>query len=248
MSLILEALKKAEQERARRQASEGDSPSETPPTSLQPGRARPRMAAALLLLATAGAASWWWGHTGGPLPTPAPSVEPSRPTAIVSRETTPPTAPHPAVRPPRLLEGRPAPSAKAAGPAPPEKSEATPAAAPAATPHTPTPPAPSPVQAAVLPPPAPAASAEIPPAEAKPPAGGAPTGMAAVVSTLALNALIYSDVKAERIVYIDGRRYTEGQRVNGVYLLEEIKPEGAVLSYQGERELLPMRGASPPRP
>jgi hypothetical protein len=53
-----------------------------------------------------------------------------------------------------------------------------------------------------------------------------------------LNALVYSDVKKERIVYIDGRRYIEGERVNGLYLLEEITPQGVLLSYQGERGLL----------
>jgi hypothetical protein len=53
-----------------------------------------------------------------------------------------------------------------------------------------------------------------------------------------LNAHIYSTVTEERSVYIDNRRYVEGQRVNGLYLLEAITPQGVLLSYQGARALL----------
>jgi hypothetical protein len=40
------------------------------------------------------------------------------------------------------------------------------------------------------------------------------------------------------MVVISGRRYVKGQLVDGRYLLEDITPEGAVLSYRGERTLL----------
>ncbi|HWT81574.1 MAG TPA: general secretion pathway protein GspB [Candidatus Methylomirabilis sp.] len=53
-----------------------------------------------------------------------------------------------------------------------------------------------------------------------------------------LDVFVYTGVKADRMVVINGRRYAEGQYVDGVYLLEEITSEGAVLSYQGERALL----------
>jgi len=55
---------------------------------------------------------------------------------------------------------------------------------------------------------------------------------------LRINILVYSDNKAERMVYIDGRQYVEGQQVEGKYLLERVTPEGAILSAQGERVLL----------
>ena len=57
-----------------------------------------------------------------------------------------------------------------------------------------------------------------------------------------MNAHIFSETKEERVVYINGGRYVEVQRVNGLYLVKEITPQGAFLSYQGERELLPMKG------
>ncbi len=69
-----------------------------------------------------------------------------------------------------------------------------------------------------------------------------------MISALTLNAHIYSEKKEDRVVYVDGRRYVEGQRVNGLYLLEEITPQGALLSYQGERELLRLMAAPFRRP
>jgi type II secretory pathway component PulC len=80
------------------------------------------------------------------------------------------------------------------------------------------------------------------------PAPPASPSLAEVIPTLTLNAHIYSKVKEERIVYIDNRRYVEGQRVNGLYLLEAITPQGVLLSYQGERELLFMKATPPRRP
>ena len=107
--------------------------------------------------------------------------------------------------------------------------------------------------AALVPPPRASAtpasvqSAPAPLATAVPVPRASPS-LAEVIPTLTLNAHIYSEVKEERIVYIDNRRYVEGQRVNGLYLLEAITPQGVLLSYQGERELLSMKAAPPRRP
>jgi hypothetical protein len=104
--------------------------------------------------------------------------------------------------------------------------------------------APTSVQSA----PAPLATAvPVPRAEPKPAPPASPS-LAEVIPTLTLNARIYSEVKEERIVYIDGRRYVEGQRVNGLYLIEEITPQGVLLSYQGERGLLSMKATPFRRP
>jgi hypothetical protein len=53
-----------------------------------------------------------------------------------------------------------------------------------------------------------------------------------------LTVLLYSDTPADRIVFINGRKYVEGDHIDGKYLLESITLEGAVLSYQGEQAVL----------
>jgi len=53
-----------------------------------------------------------------------------------------------------------------------------------------------------------------------------------------LSVLLYSDTPADRIVFINGRKYGEGDHIDGKYLIESITLEGAVLSYQGERAVL----------
>jgi hypothetical protein len=55
---------------------------------------------------------------------------------------------------------------------------------------------------------------------------------------MSMTVLFYAENKAERLVFINGRRYAEGDLVEGQYLLESITLEGAVLSYEGERALL----------
>jgi len=40
------------------------------------------------------------------------------------------------------------------------------------------------------------------------------------------------------MVFINGRKYVEGQQVDGGYLLEAISPEGAVLTRDGQRFFL----------
>jgi general secretion pathway protein B len=58
------------------------------------------------------------------------------------------------------------------------------------------------------------------------------------VAKMTLSLLMYADRKEERMVYINGSRYHEGAYVAGIYVLEKITEEGAVLSYEGERILL----------
>jgi hypothetical protein len=65
-----------------------------------------------------------------------------------------------------------------------------------------------------------------------------PTALHEAMAKMTLDVLVYTNVKAERMVVINGRRYAEGQYVDGLYLLEEITSQGVALSYQGERALL----------
>ena len=55
---------------------------------------------------------------------------------------------------------------------------------------------------------------------------------------LRLEVLLYSDAPAERMVFINGRKYREGDTVEGTAVVETIVRDGAVLSYQGQRYLL----------
>jgi hypothetical protein len=65
-----------------------------------------------------------------------------------------------------------------------------------------------------------------------------PAAFRDAVSQLRLQALVYSDDPQERRVFINGRGFSEGQRVDGGILIEEIRDEGVVLSYEGHRHVL----------
>lgn len=270
MSLILEALKKAQRDRERHQAPEAMLPRDATPRKSRSMASWAVIAGAVLLFASGGVVTWWWGRAAGPLPAPASPVEISRPapTPEVSEQAPKPAlvppGPSPAtpareageeLAPPSI---RPTPPAKPGPPGPSGTGDM--AGPPAASASVRRPPAAAPSAALVPPPrksatpasvqsaPAPlAAAVPVPRAEPKPAPPASPS-LAEVIPTLTLNAHIYSEVKEERIVYIDGRRYVEGQRVNGLYLLEEITPQGVLLSYQGERGLLSMKARPFRRP
>ncbi len=55
---------------------------------------------------------------------------------------------------------------------------------------------------------------------------------------MSMSIHMFSEIKAERLVFINGKKYVEGDLVEGDYLLESITPEGAVLSYKEERATL----------
>ena len=58
------------------------------------------------------------------------------------------------------------------------------------------------------------------------------------IDSMDMSILFYSENAEERLVFINGRKYVEGDTVEGYYLLESITPEGAVFSYRDERALL----------
>jgi general secretion pathway protein B len=72
---------------------------------------------------------------------------------------------------------------------------------------------------------------------APPPAPSVPA-LGTAISKMTLNAFVYADTEADRMVMINGQRYVKGQQVDGHYLVEDITPEGVLLSFEGERALL----------
>ncbi len=59
-----------------------------------------------------------------------------------------------------------------------------------------------------------------------------------VIPKMNLQFLVYSDVPAERLVFINNQKYLEGQSIEGKVMVEGITPDGAILSYQGKRFIL----------
>jgi hypothetical protein len=50
-----------------------------------------------------------------------------------------------------------------------------------------------------------------------------------------LQMVVYSDVPAERLVFINNQKYIEGSSIDGNLVVETITPEGAVLNFEGQR-------------
>jgi general secretion pathway protein B len=80
-----------------------------------------------------------------------------------------------------------------------------------------------------------ARAAPAPPA-AKPPADTAVSrGLPSGAPRLKLEVLVYSDTPGDRFVFINGRKYQEGQSVEEGVTLERINQDSAVVSYAGQR-------------
>ena len=63
-------------------------------------------------------------------------------------------------------------------------------------------------------------------------------GPAEAPTRLTLDVLVYSDAPAERLVFINGRKYVEGQAVDGETIVEQITPDGAILRRADRRVML----------
>jgi len=216
MSYILDALTKAAQQRDRHapvvQRLLAPAPMSRSPWTRSVGRLLALLALNAALLA--GLLVWWLR----PVPVAAP-LGPVPAVAPATAETGRPVRPEP---PPRADT----PVEKAAPPirettAHPAASPAKPSAQPAAPPSSPRRTAPT-VQ------PAPA------PTVAPPVATVGPTP-SQEQPQLRLEALIYADVPAQRMVFINGRRYGEGDVIDGRLRVEEIQEDGVELSDQGRR-------------
>ncbi len=58
------------------------------------------------------------------------------------------------------------------------------------------------------------------------------------MAKLKLQMVVYSDVPAERLVFINNQKYVEGSTIDGALRLESINHDSAVLTYQGQRFVL----------
>jgi general secretion pathway protein B len=91
----------------------------------------------------------------------------------------------------------------------------------------------------ISPPPAPVTAAPAPPARAGAPA---PPHSTPAPPGLRLDVLVYGDAPAGRMAFINGRKYVQGQSVEGGFVVDRITEDGVVLSQQGQIFLL-----TPPR-
>jgi uncharacterized protein (DUF169 family) len=53
-----------------------------------------------------------------------------------------------------------------------------------------------------------------------------------------VQVVVYSDNPAQRMVFIDGKRYAEGDRVDAETVVERITPDGAIVTHRGQRHSL----------
>ena len=65
-----------------------------------------------------------------------------------------------------------------------------------------------------------------------------PASLREAMAGMNITILSYADEQSDRIVFINDRKYVEGDYVDGRYLVESITMEGVVLNYQGERATL----------
>ena len=163
---------------------------------------------------------------------PATTPEPTKPKAVpapvsppvpaVSEKAAAPSTPPAAAVPAAQTKPSAAPS-----PNVPEKP-ATPAAPPRTAAAAPEKPAAPPTAAAVTKP-AERAGGQLPALQDM--SAAEQEGM----PKMALQVLVYSEVPAERMIFINNQKYVEGQSIEGKVAVESILPDGAILNYQGKR-------------
>jgi general secretion pathway protein B len=64
-----------------------------------------------------------------------------------------------------------------------------------------------------------------------------PLAIQEVIQNMKIQALVYSDEPAERLVFINSQKYREGQPISGTVVVERITPDGVILSHEGKRFL-----------
>ena len=69
---------------------------------------------------------------------------------------------------------------------------------------------------------------------AMPPPSQEPLVPQDIFAKLHLQVLVYSDVPARRLVFINNRKYVEGQRIDANLVIERITSDGVFVSYQGK--------------
>jgi general secretion pathway protein B len=260
VSLIFEALKKADAARARAQAGQPDLRDEVvarsasvspvsvfdPQAPLRPAAppawARPRVAVWLVAgVGVLGVLMLVFGparRDGAPAPS-GPVNPAMNPPPVPGLAQAPPAPPAPVPQPPeqrpsaRQPTAKPAPS-PAPSPAPAKKPAPVPAPAVKAAPA----PA-SPTARSASPTPGPAAASAPPPAPSASPTlpmlADLPSDVRAAMPRLNVSGAVYSPDPSARILLINGQVLREGDAVAPGLVLERIGPRQAVLSWQGTR-------------
>lgn len=263
MSLILEALKKSEAERR-----VGQPPGLLSQAyAAEPARrvAWPWLFIGLLPLLIA--AAWWFGRASAPAPETSPEpvalgqAAPSTPpTAPATGKPAPPTsATDPAAkparpsRPPPALRQLPPPSSELTG----AEREAGPVSAAEGEALLRSASAPPPTASAAPAPPAvveseaglPKTAAEpVSPSSAEPAQRDAPElrdlapSLRADLPPLRVSMHVFDADPQRRFVLVDGRRLSEGDVLGEGLLLIEIRREGSLLEFRGQRFFLPRPG------
>jgi general secretion pathway protein B len=222
MSYILDALTKAAQQRDRQVpvVQRLLSPAPRPRSSWHYASGRLLAALALNAVLLAAVLFWWLRPAAVTAPEPSAAMPES-----IATPAPPVMSPRPLVK----LEPLPSAETKVEKPAPPRLEASTPVVPPAAAPPVAVAPAPAPSA-----PPRPRSGT--PTIQATPAPALAPRPPASPeTASLRLEALIYADAPAERMVFINGRRYREGDSIDGRLRIEEIREEGVELSDQGRR-------------
>ena len=255
MSLILEALKKSEQQRRL-----GEMPNlGTPVTATRRRRSPLPWLAVAIVLALGAAGGWRYLRQHATQAPVAAAGDPATVKAATNTATDPTAASTPRPAPPKPVTSvaQTAPATTLAAPS--KKEPANPAsaqtamrapappAAPVATPvPAPLPPAPAtatPTPApAITPPPAPAAAAPAPAANDVPTVDEMPADVRGALPALPITMQVYSPDPKRRFAIIEGTRVTEGESVRGVTVVE-IRPSGLVLEFHGRRMLMPRPGS-----
>lgn len=159
-------------------------------------------------------------ETGAPPPVPPPAAPSSGSPFFKDRPSLPAKT---AAAPRNAPSERP--------PPPPAPLEPLPAAAPAAAPA----------------PPATAASVAAAPGAAPPEALPAywqlPYNLRKELPELKLSMHVYSATPAQRFIVLNGNRQVEGDELGGEVRVSEIRSDGVVLTYQGQRFLVPRGGS-----
>ena len=253
MSYILDALTKAAQQRDRQVPVVQRLLSPAPRARSLWSQASGRIILALAVNAglLAAVLVWWLLPVSTqappePIATPAPApATPARP--LVKLEPLP--APVTTVEKPSAPDTREDLAAASAQPSAASSGAAAPTASPSTAPAAPsTPPPVAPARASARSQPAPARTGA--PQTAPTPRIGTPGMQTAPAqpapamarsapppeaASLRVEALIYADTPAERMVFISGRRYREGDSIDGRLRVEEIREDGVELSDQGRR-------------
>lgn len=235
MSFILDALQKADAERAR-----GNVPSlhaHHVSNTFEPAGVAPRtklMGAVVAAIAATGFASWLW--LGNPPPTPvasAPAVATPAPAPLPAPLPMPapsaPPVPQPQSVPPL------APAPHSASVAPPSQAATTPLATPKLAPST-KPPAATPVRAASstkAAAPDTKATAKAAQPTTAPLLAELPEDIRRQIPAMAISGAVYSDNPAQRLLLVNGQVLTQGSQAAPDVTLVEIRPTSSVFNFRG---------------